>query len=108
MIDTSPSEDDATGPLHQGVAELVATRSVVTRAQEYMVTKGIHGYLAAWAYEIHTKHMHTQVISQESTEVASCLRPTTAWESVQPEANDGCPALVDNSIHHKTEAQERA
>ena len=42
----------------------------VTRAHEGMVTKGVHGCLAARAAEIRREHLHTKAIAQKSPEVA--------------------------------------
>ena len=69
VISTSPSKDDAKGLMHQVVAELDASRAEVTRAQESMVTKGVHGSLASLALKIRREHLHIKEIAYDSPKV---------------------------------------
>ena len=57
------------GLLHQGVAELEATRSGVIRTREGMVTAGVHGCQATRALEIRKERLHMNMIPLESAEV---------------------------------------
>ena len=69
VIHTSSLEDDGEGLLHYGLAKLEATRAGVRRAQQGMVTKGIHWCLTAWAPEIRREHPHTKAIPIQILEV---------------------------------------